>query len=240
MAEAVSDAADPAGGTRATRPAAGAGIIPNRARLRQAETGGRTMPDAADLLTQNDLDRRDYFRVNDLIALRVDALADTGDVSVPDSLQAGQTLLRELHQIEADNALLLRTISDKHRDIGQYLKSQTRRIELVARFFVLQHAAALYRNEQVSLSGSGIGWTTTQPLPVGAGVAVHFILLQSAVAVSCRARVIASEALADSLNGARAVRVEFTDISDADRDAVVRHCLHVQASQRREQREQSS
>lgn len=198
------------------------------------------MPDVVDQLAQNDLDRRDYFRVTDLIALRVDTLADASQVSIPDSLQAGQTLLRELHQIEADNALLLRTISDKHRDIGQYLKSQTRRIELVARFFVLQHAAALYRNEQVSLSGSGIGWTTTQSLPVGATVAVHFILLQSAVAVSCRAKVIASEAIAGSSDDARAVRIEFTDISDADRDAVVRHCLHVQASQRREQRDQNN
>ncbi len=181
----------------------------------------------------NNADRRDYFRIHDTIALRVVPVASAAlPVTPPGELAAGHQLLRELQLVDTDSAALLRIIQDKSRDIGQYLKLINRKLDLIARFYVLQQASSHYQPHDVILSGSGIGFAHTEALPVGSLVDLHFILLHTATAVSCRAQI----ARCDQTDGRFYLGSEFTDISDSDRDAIVRHTLHVEAARRREAR----
>ncbi len=188
-------------------------------------------PLAAD--SANASDRRDYFRIHDTIALRVVPVASPAlPLTPPVELAAGHQLLRELQLLDTDSAALLRIIQDKSRDIGQYFKLLNRKLDLIARFHVLQQASSHYQPHDVILSGSGLGFAHTEALPVGSLVDLHFILLHTATAVSCRARI----ARCDHTDGSFYLGSEFTDISDSDRDAIVRHTLHVEAARRREAR----
>ena len=176
-------------------------------------------------------DRRDFFRITDTIALRVDPVtAPALPVSPPVELAAGHQLLRELQLIDSDSAALLRAIQDKSRDIAQYFKLINRKIELTARFYVLQQAASHYQSHDVILSGSGLGFRYASALAVGSLVDLHFILLHTASAVSCRAKVLRC----DARDGQFHIGSEFTEITDSDRDAIVRHTLHLDAARRRE------
>ena len=180
---------------------------------------------------QQPADRRDYFRITDTIALRVDPVtAPVLPVSPPIELAAGHQLLRELQVIDSDSAGLLRNIQDKSRDIGQYLKLVNRKIELTSRFYVLQQAASHYQRHDVILSGSGLGFQHPTALSVDSLVDLHFILLHTATAVSCRAKVLRC----DARDGRFHIGSEFTEITDSDRDAIVRHTLHLDAARRRE------
>lgn len=179
-----------------------------------------------------DADRRDYFRISDTVALRVNVVTDASmPVLAPVELAAGHQLLRELQLIDSDSTALLRNIQDKSRDIGQYFKLINRKIELTARFYVLQQAASHYQTQEVILSGSGLGFPFGQALALESLVDLHFILLHTATAVSCRAKIVRCDLNAD---GQFQLGSEFTEISDSDRDAIVRHALHVEAARRRE------
>lgn len=183
----------------------------------------------------NAMDRRDYFRIADTIALRVDPVTVPAlPVSPPLELAAGHQLLRELQLLDTDSAAMLRAIQDKSRDIGQYLKLINRKIELTARFYVLQQAASHYQPHDVMLSGSGLGFRHPTALPAGSLVDLHFILMHTATAISCRSRVLRC----DHRDGQFHIGSEFTEITDSDRDAIVRHTLHLDAARRREAKAQ--
>lgn len=183
------------------------------------------------LLAAAATDRRDYFRIDDTIALRIDPVSDASQpLRPPVELAAGHQLLRELQLIDSDSAALLRSIQDKSRDLGQYFKLINRKIELTARFYVLQQAANHYQSHEVILSGSGLGFSHDRALALASLVDLHFILLHTATAVSCRAKILRCE----HINGVYYLGSEFTEINDSDRDAIVRHALHVEAARRRE------
>lgn len=176
-------------------------------------------------------DRRDYFRITDSIALRIDPVPHPEyAVQPPPELAAGHQLLRELQLMDNESATLLRNIHDKSRELGQYFKLINRKIELTARFYVLQQAATQYRHCEVMLSGSGIGFQQAQPIPMDSLVDLHFILLHTATAVSCRAKIVRC----DPHDGGYLIGSEFVEINDVDRDAIVRHALFLEAARRRE------
>jgi len=179
----------------------------------------------------SDADRREYFRISDTVALQIDLVRDaTKPVTPPPELAPGHQLLRELQLIDHDSTVLLRSIQDKSRDIGQYFKLINRKIELTARFYVLQQAALHYQTQEVMLSGSGLGFRFDRALPLASLVDLHFILLHDVMAISCRARITRCESGPNVFY----LGSEFTEIGDSDRDAIVRHTLHVEAARRRE------
>lgn len=178
-------------------------------------------------------DRRRYFRIRDRIAFCwFDVADEQAETRHPLSLLLGQSLFHDMHRIDAEHQNLLHALQEKSRDLGQYLHALNQKIELIARQLVLQNASDHYRTMEVMLSGNGIGFPVPEPMALGKLFDAYAVLLSSAVCVSFRARVVWCSTHHDQ----NWVGAEITRISEHDRDAIIRHTLHVQAQQRRSQK----
>lgn len=180
-------------------------------------------------------DRRRYFRVQDRIAFCWFTQSDpNSEPETPMSILLGQSLFKDIQRIDAEHQSLLRALQERSRDLAQYLHAMNQKIELIARQQVLQTAAEHYRTIEVLISGNGIGFPSPEPMNLGQLIDAHAVLLSSAVCVSFRARVV----WCSSKQNQHMIGAEITDISEHDRDAIIRHTLHVQALQRRHQKEE--
>ncbi|NLZ79427.1 MAG: PilZ domain-containing protein, partial [Gammaproteobacteria bacterium] len=77
--------------------------------------------------TQDTEDRREYYRIDDQIALQI-RLADAP--AHEDSLLFN--LLGDLHLLEYDALPLLRSVAETDRAVASYLKVMNKRIDLIA------------------------------------------------------------------------------------------------------------
>ncbi len=179
-------------------------------------------------------ERRDYFRVLDRIALRVRPIeAASSSPQTPPDLTATYSLLEELHSIDLEHSAILHAINDKSRDLGQYLKAQQRKFELLARHLVLQNTRGLFTLVDVNLSGNGIGFTHATACTLDQLLDIDLVLFPEAWCASLRVKVISCLPQGDMMQ----IGAEFVDIPDEQRDAIIRHCLLIEGHKRRLERE---
>src|SRR5690554_2951475 len=78
------------------------------------------------MLTQDSQERREYYRIQDRIALQIS--------NEPDPAQSSLlfTLLNELYLLDLEAQPLLRSISEQQRTLVNYLKITNKRIDLLA------------------------------------------------------------------------------------------------------------
>lgn len=187
-------------------------------------------------MTQHDnigFERRDYFRVDDRVALRVRITNDpTQAVQVPGELQHLLALLDELRSIDDEQSVILRNISDRSRELGHYLKAQQRKMELIASHLVLQQVNEHFSMQEVNLSANGIGFHYPQALRTGQLIDLDLLIWPQATLICTRAKIVShQQRVNDYVFGA-----EFTELEDHHRDAIVRHCLMIDGQKRRLER----
>lgn len=179
-------------------------------------------------------ERRDFFRVDDRLALRVRPIdTPTFALQTPADLLPTYTLLEELHSIDVEQSVILRSINDKSRDLGQYLKAQQRKLELLARHLVLQQTRDLFELTNVNLSGNGIGFVSAVAYAQQQWLELDLVIFPDAWCASLRAQVISCSPHQDQFQ----IGAEFVDLREEQRDAIVRHCLLVDGHKRKMERE---
>jgi hypothetical protein len=177
---------------------------------------------------------RDYFRVECQVLL---GIRDTGATQVrgttPDSYFPDShhlNLLRDLSQIDHENAHLLHAINDRDRNLSAYLGAINRKIDTVARHLVSQLPAEVAGSEQtVSLSEGGISFVASRALEAGSTVALHLTLLPSYVGLASFARIVHREAH----DGGYRLSASFEGLAEGDRQLLARHVMQVQLAQQR-------
>lgn len=183
----------------------------------------------------SELERREYFRVDDQIILRYRVVApeainntlaerhfDNADVFA---------LLRELRQIDQENHNVLRSIAETNRELGIYLKSLNRKIDLITgALAVMDEAQQLQSPQPVSISETSLSFYAETELTVGTFVALELILLPQHTGLAIYGEVTAKR---DNLE--RHVVVSFLRLRDSDRQLLARHVLQVQIAARKQQ-----
>ena len=183
----------------------------------------------------SELERREYFRVDDQIILRYRVVApeainntlaerhfDNADVFA---------LLRELRQIDQENHNVLRSIAETNRELGIYLKSLNRKIDLITgALAVMDEAQQLQSPQPVSISEISLSFYAETELAVGTFVALELILLPQHTGLAIYGEVTAKR---DNLE--RHVVVSFLRLRDSDRQLLARHVLQVQIAARKQQ-----
>ena len=183
--------------------------------------------------TEDTEDRREYYRIEDVIALEILPLEHLE--TVPDG-GANQlfSLLGELHQLEFESQHLLRQIAERNRTLASYLKVQNKRIDLIAQVLARDLLKDIGPVREVVLSEGGISFVNDAPLEEGSTWTLKLALMPQCLGLLLAARVASCQALDD---GRFAIGTSFEALTDAQRQLLARHILQKQATERRLARE---
>ncbi|WP_017906669.1 PilZ domain-containing protein [Pseudomonas asplenii] len=188
--------------------------------------------------TLDEEDRREYYRIEDTIALEIRPLS-AADAAGKDVLQDASplfNLLSELHLSEFESQHLLRQVTERDRALSAYLKSQNKRIDLLSQVMAMTILGEIGEPQSVVLSEGGIEFSHDVAYPAGTQLAVKLVLMPQALGLLLRARVTHCEP--QSL-GSFEIGTEFETLTDAQRQLLARYILQKQAQQRRLAREQN-
>ncbi|MDF2489317.1 MAG: type pilus assembly PilZ [Pseudomonas sp.] len=184
-------------------------------------------------------DRREYYRIEDRIALEISTLGAAGDPDA-DVLQDASplfNLLSELHLSEFESQHLLRQLSDKDRTLAAFLKAQNKRIDLLSAVVAQTLLGQISAPRAVVLSEGGIECAQAQAIAPGTRVAVKMVLMPQALGLLLRARVVHCD---PRPQGQFEIGIEFIETSDAQRQLLARYILQRQQQQRRQALEQNA
>lgn len=187
--------------------------------------------------TLDEEDRREYYRIEDSIALEIRPLSipEAADQEVLQDASPLFNLLSELHLSEFESQHLLRQISERDRNIAAFLKSQNKRIDLLSQVIAITVLGQIGEPQPVIISEGGIEFQYPTPIATGAHLSVKLVLMPQALGLLLRARVTHCDAKGDGYD----VGTEFQRPTDAQRQLLARYILQKQAQERRLAREQN-
>lgn len=188
--------------------------------------------------TLDEEDRREYYRIEDTIALEIKHLHGT-DATLHAPAQDTSTLfnlLSELHISEFESQHLLRQLGEHDRVLSSYLKTLNKRIDLLGQVVAQTVLGKIGEPQLVILSEAGLQFHHHLPIHTGTQLSIKMVLMPQARGLMLNAKVTRCDA---HEIGNFEIGVEFEDLSDAQRQLLARHILQRQAQQRRLTREQN-
>ncbi|WP_339502750.1 PilZ domain-containing protein [Pseudomonas silesiensis] len=187
--------------------------------------------------TLDEEDRREYYRIEDTIALEIRPLS-ASEASGEEVLQDASplfNLLSELHLSEFESQHLLRQISERDRNLAAFLKSQNKRIDLLSQVIALSVLGQIGEPQPVIISEGGIDFQHPTPFAACAHLSIKLVLMPQALGLLLRARVTHCDPKGDGYD----IGTEFQYPTDAQRQLLARYILQKQAQERRLARDQS-
>ncbi|KRW68176.1 MULTISPECIES: PilZ domain-containing protein [Stutzerimonas stutzeri subgroup] len=179
--------------------------------------------------TQDTEERREYYRIEDRVALEIIPGNQDQD-SCAEPLPPLFCLLGELHQLDFEAQHLLRQIAESNRTLANYLKVQNKRIELLGQALAQDLLKDQGAPQPVVLSEGGISFASDKPLNNGEVLTLKLVLLPQGLGLLLAARVIYCTPMED---GQFDIGTEFEALTDAQRQLLARHILQKQALERR-------
>ena len=182
-------------------------------------------------------DRREYYRIEDTIALEFSLLSGA-EAQASDVLHDPSplfNLLSDLHLMDFESQHLLRHISERDRTLANYLKVMNKRIDLIGQAMAQSLLREIGTPRQVSLSEGGVSFQHGQAVATGSHLAIKMVLMPQALGLLLRAQVVHCQARDD---GRFEIGTEFEALTDAQRQLLARHILQKQALERRIAKEQ--
>lgn len=181
-----------------------------------------------------ELDRREYFRVEDQLILRYRMVPPEAVGHMPAERHFDNsemfTLLRELRQIDQENNNVLRALAEQNRELGAYLKSLNRKIELIANALAtLSHGQDQQAPQLVSISEGGLAFRADAHLAPGNFIALELVLLPSHTGLALYGEVI------EARDAHGLTVISFVRLRESDRQILARHILQVQITAKRQQ-----
>ncbi len=196
-------------------------------------TGVETIgPGMASLSGQ--INRREYFRVQDTVALQFEAVSgkfSEGDPLslLPDDFQS----LHELQKLAREARQLIRQIGDQNRLLADYLRLQESRFDLLTRAFISSAPALEHMpRREVTLSEGGIEFQDPRGLLPEQTILMRLMLFPDQHTLAVFGRVVHVES--GNPPGSFTLGVEFLRMTDSDQQILARHALHLQSEARRE------
>ncbi|MBN0978385.1 PilZ domain-containing protein [Pseudomonas hygromyciniae] len=189
------------------------------------------------MTTLDEEDRREYYRIDDMIALQIKSLsapqAASKEVLLDDSPLFN--LLSELHLSEFESQHLLRQLGERDRTLAAFLKVQNKRMDLLSQVMAQSLLGEIGAPQPVIISEGGIDFQHPTLLAPGSHLAVKLVLMPQALGLLLRAKVTHCDPKGSGFD----VGTEFESMTDAQRQLLARYILQKQAQERRLAREQS-
>lgn len=185
-----------------------------------------------------ELERRDYFRMEDQVHLTRILLDETQVSDNPYSdqynLPRQALLVGQLQAIDNESRDLLRQVGDYNRVLSGYLKGLEEKVELLANFVLNQDQVT--QKETVILSEGGISFGNSTPYDTGAHLHLLIMLFPGYSSIATIGVVRTCEKQQD---GCYRIGVEFSVLLEPDRKLLARHMRRRESQAIREQAQKS-
>ncbi|MBT1266878.1 MULTISPECIES: PilZ domain-containing protein [unclassified Pseudomonas] len=187
--------------------------------------------------TLDEEDRREYYRIEDMIALEITPLSGPEALSKEVLLDDSPlfNLLSELHLSEFESQHLLRQIGERDRTLAAFLKVQNKRMDLLSQIMAQSLLGEIGTPQPVVISEGGIEFLYPTAIQPDSHLAVKLVLMPQALGLLLRAKV----THCDAKTGGFEIGTEFEAMTDAQRQLLARYILQKQAQERRLAREKS-
>ncbi len=183
-------------------------------------------------------ERRGYFRVDDEVALSY-RLVSADEINKSDGiLQINENdsvpLANELEKMREVSRIHFRHVEKESPEAARYFSFIEKKIDLLAQHILLGANDLFVKNTQsVSISGSGLAFTAGESLSIGDLIQLKFILKPSLMTIRTFSKVVSCQ----FQDGQSKVAVEYSHLSNDDRDLLIRHVVKKQISDIREHKE---
>lgn len=192
-----------------------------------------THDDKRDARIQPQDDRRDYFRISDEIGIEVIEVETSAECDTNPFVESHLDALQaELKKLDADIKAQIALLAEKDRLTTGLLKSMNAKIDTLARIIAFEQKPLQHGDwKTVTLSEGGLSFETDSHWAVGQHLAFRLTLppeLSRAVAIGT-----VIDAENSDAKGRNRFSVEFTRITDHDRQIIARHVMRWQIRQRK-------
>jgi len=173
--------------------------------------------------------RRQYFRIEDKASIEISPLQDNNSAAEFFELSPEFGLISEFQLLDVESKHLLRAITDKDKNLGQFLKVMNKKLDSLSRVLALSnHAVPKNSIQEVNLSEGGVSIFTDLHFDEQQRLALKLILLPSYSGLLLEGSVL-------SCIGNKApyeLHIEFLNISDAYKQIIARHIMRIQSQKK--------
>ncbi len=173
-------------------------------------------------------ERRDFYRIDDDIALDLEPLEqhkrDEVIETLGDDLSEAVLMLKELRQLDYDNNQAYIQVCDSHRELGQLIRAQNKKIDIIARQLV-KFARDGFNTIEANISGGGLRFKSPTVYAKGSEWYLKILLFPECHGFNALARVVSCRPENDHYH----IAMEYTDILLSDREQLVKHITRLQS-----------
>lgn len=177
------------------------------------------------------INRRQYFRVIDHVSIEIAKIDEHHLAAEQFELLPEFGLISEFQLLDVESKHLLRALTDKDKNLGQFLKIMNKKLDALARVISLNHqiipAASI---KEVNLSEGGISLTSHDCYLKHDKLAIKLVLLPNYSGLLIEGRVLCCTKTDDSYS----LHIEFLDISEAHQQLIARHIMRIQSQQKQQ------
>ncbi len=186
-------------------------------------------------MNREEQERRGFFRIDDDVALSYRLVPSSVVSEEASPLRMGEgfpaSLANELEKMREVSRIHFRHVEKDLPEVARYLAHLDNKIDLLAQHIVMDSDDLFVKSTQaVNISGSGISFIVDGVLNAGDYIELRFVLKPSLANIRTYSKVISCQ----PDNGQFRVAVEFTYLSDDDRDLLIRHVVKKQMNDIRE------
>ncbi len=180
----------------------------------------------------NERDRRDYFRIDDISILK-HTIVDANNVLTKDEMLFQQrkkrlTLKAKLESMTREMRPIHEMIAARSEKIAQYLSMIDKKLEIISDCMVSSELIEMeIEPSEINLGAGGISFLSNSPIMAGGLVEIELVLLpENNVVFSC-AKVINCNRMdrAEKDKNNYKIAVEFIDMDEEVRDLISRHVI---------------
>tara|TARA_R110002072_G_scaffold90500_7_gene202481 strand:- start:30440 stop:31018 length:579 start_codon:yes stop_codon:yes gene_type:complete len=173
--------------------------------------------------------RRQYFRVIDHVSIEFTKIGEETLAAEQFELLPEFGLISEFQLLDVESKHLLRTITDKDKNLGQFLKIMNKKLDSLARVISLNHQIIPSESiVEVNLSEGGISLQCEQNFQKNDKLAIKLILLPNYSGLLIEGRVLSFQ----KTDAGHTLHIEFVDISEAHQQLIARHIMRIQSQQK--------
>ncbi|WP_394131063.1 hypothetical protein [Shewanella maritima] len=156
-----------------------------------------------------------------------------------DLQSVGLKLLTDVKGLEASCLLQLRQIDNEAKAVVDFLKLQSRKIDLVLQHIIESESHNGDKAQGLQFGGSGIQVISTQPLNVGDYYQTQIYIRGELVAVMCIAQIKQCQAIGSAPSSWQC-DLDFVQILDDDVEQLVKASLNVQQKLLKQRKQKTS
>ncbi|MDX1799961.1 MAG: PilZ domain-containing protein [Marinobacter sp.] len=178
-------------------------------------------------------ERRQFYRVDDRVAMRYQRLRDEQAVS---DETARLSVRNRLVALDQDLDHQLSVLADESPRIHRAMRLLNEKLTLLlgAELAHAEDDESGLQLQSVNLSAGGLAFDVDEWIKVGERLLVELIFYPEGEAFSAIVRVITS----DSVSGGYRLGTDFDGLPESDRERLIRHILSIQSQQLRQRRQQ--